>query len=325
MTACTSEVSRSRAAVRAVGVLALCGTVACGGHPPPPGRLPDPDDERAGATRLVVAQEGDKVEAAGTLDPAAGDSVDWYAIAQGDEAPVMFEVRLVVASSRLPTSMTVHARDGSVLGTLHADPLDFLSTAYGEFASPDGELFLCIANGAALDYHLEVTHLGLPPPPRCDLDHFDADNPNCSHGCDFARPDVGSRECCTLASPCAHDDRFGWGICGADVLRFDKGEIVVARGTDDMVGIRYLEAWLTTDPHEPLPDGPLRHHYSEKRRGNLDDQPRLWFVSATETESRWRLHYPKDHDIYWLEDHAINVWIFAPPQCYWGRRYGRTW
>jgi hypothetical protein len=288
--------------------------VACG-HAPPP-RVPEPDDDRAGATELVGDAAAQVFSAEGVLDASTGDTVDWYTLTLLPEVKSTFTVWVqgTGRTDRLPLTITVVDGAARSLGRAAVKPEGVVDVAYvpGFVASGRAYIVLTAKPGSGrITYRVtiqDVYGLPPPPPPPCDPRNWDAGNPSCKEVCDFKHPDLRDVKCCSIMRPCAHG--IATGSCFGDVKQVVDGTFYVALGRAD-VGLDFLPARLVLNAPEP----PVLDRGGREIRNFDHGRPVLELVSADEHSSTWRLTHSASHDLTWLAANAPAIELEAPGVC----------
>lgn len=110
--------------------------VACG-HAPPP-RVPERDDDRAGATELVWDPPTQQFAAESAIDASAGDTVDWYTLTLPPEVRSGFTVYVdgIGRAVRLPMRIEVRDGDARAVGRVAVEEGERTDLAYAWGLSP---------------------------------------------------------------------------------------------------------------------------------------------------------------------------------------------
>lgn len=295
------------------GALVGLVIVACG-HAPPP-RVPEPDDDRAGATELVWSESEEQFFADGTIDASTGDLTDWYTLTLPADGPRRFTVFVESAGTtgRLPITIDVFDAKVHRLGRLAVQSGTTAEVAFRGGWLAQGRTFIrisALAGSTAAPYRVAIQDVVAPPPPEpppCDPRNWDARNPSCADVCNFQHPDLHSPRCCDIIRPCSRG--IAVGKCVGKIIAFSDGYFTVKVGRAD-AGVDFLSAHLVAPIGEPQVFSPSGRDITA-----LDHQHWLSFVSADEHSSVWRLGTDHGHDVAWLGANATHIEIVPPPIC----------
>ena len=95
--------------------------------------MPEPDDDRAGATELVWSESEEQFFADGTIDASTGDVIDWYTLTLPADGPRRFTVYVqgTGKTGRLPVAVDVFDADVQQIGRIAVESETTSQVAYG--------------------------------------------------------------------------------------------------------------------------------------------------------------------------------------------------
>jgi hypothetical protein len=249
-----------------------------------------------------AAQQRWKLE--GVIGEAA--PITWIQLDVASPPLSAVEVTVTTDGSRDAFDSQLRSPSGSVLATLAPIPgLDGASDIRSATVRNTDAVYVRIAASTTRRSGKFVvvatrTPLPVPPPAKCDRNHFDPNSLACAGECDFHHPDVNVPSCCIVWEKCRVR---GTSLCQTTDIRWDGDDVVLPLGLEDGV-YGHPSGRLYVRPVEPrLPDGRVP--------GNVT-------IQATTVEAHrsvWSVMNAPDHDLAWLRDHSSRVDIPLPPHC----------
>jgi hypothetical protein len=287
--------------------------VACG-HAPPP-RVPEPDDDRAGATELVWSESEEQFFADGTIDASTGDVIDWYTLTLPADGPRRFTVYVqgTGKTGRLPVAVDVFDADVQQIGRIAVESETTSQVAYRGGWVARGRAYIrisALAGSTVATFRVAIQNVVAPPPPEppaCDPHNWDARNPSCAHVCNLDDPDLRTPQCCDIMRPCSGG--IAVGMCVGSITAFADGRFTASIGRAD-VGVDFLTAYLVEPIGEPQVFSPSGRDITA-----LDHSHPLTLISADDHSSVWELRTSHGHDVVWLGANATRIEIPPPPVC----------